>query len=79
MKTKQHKHVNYLGYVLDETILGETMALRVTEKISSRLKFLYQKKNQFLDVPLHRLLCNPLFNLTLIMPVLYGTQICQKN
>ena len=32
IKIKQYKHVNYLGCVLDETVLGETMALRVTEK-----------------------------------------------
>ena len=51
--------MNYLGGVLDESMLGETMALRVTKKINSRLKFLY-RKNWFLDVPLHRLLCNAL-------------------
>ena len=51
--------MNYLGGVLDESMLGETMALRVTEKINSRLKFLY-RKNWFLDVPLRRLLCNAL-------------------
>ena len=38
------------------------MALRVIEKINSGLTFLY-RKNQFLDVPLRRLLCN-----TLIQP-----------
>ena len=59
IKIKQHKHVNYLGCVLDETISGETMALRVIEKINSRLKFLY-RKNRFLDVPLRRLLRNAL-------------------
>ena len=37
MKIKQNKHVNYLGCMLDESMLGETMALRVTEKIKSRL------------------------------------------
>ena len=41
IKIKQHKHVNYLGCMLDETMSGETMALRVIEKINSRLKFLY--------------------------------------
>ena len=41
MEIKQHKHVNYLGCVLDETMSNETMALRVIEKINSRLKFLY--------------------------------------
>ena len=59
IKIKQHKHVSYLGCVLDETILGETMAIRVIEKLNSRLKFLY-RKNRFLDVPLRRLLCNVL-------------------
>ena len=51
---KQYKHVNYLG-----CMSGETMALRVSEKINSRLKFLY-RKNRFLDVPLYRLLCKAL-------------------
>ena len=54
--------MNYLGCVLDETILGETMALRVIEKINYRLKFLY-RKNRFLDVLLRRLLCNALIQL----------------
>ena len=31
-KIKQHKHVNYLGCVLDESVSGETIALRVIEK-----------------------------------------------
>ena len=38
IKIKQHnKHVNYLGCVLHEIMLGETMALRAIEKINSRL------------------------------------------
>ena len=45
--------------MLDESMSGETMALRVIEKINSRLKFLY-RKNRFLDVTLRRLLCNAL-------------------
>ena len=45
--------------MLDESMSGETMALRVIEKINSRLKFLY-RKNRFLDVTLRRLLCNGL-------------------
>ena len=32
IKIKQQKHVNYLGCVLDESMSGETMALRVIEK-----------------------------------------------
>ena len=59
IKIKQNKHVNYLACVLDETVSGDTMALRVTEKINSRLKFLY-RKNQFLDVLHCRLFCNVL-------------------
>ena len=46
-----------MGCVLDETMSGETMALRVVEKINSKLKFLYQE-NRFLGLPLRRLLCN---------------------
>ena len=61
MEIKQHKHVNYLGCVLDETMSNERMALRVIEKINSRLKFLY-RKNRFLDVSLCRLLCNALIH-----------------
>ena len=57
---KQYKHVNSLGCMFDESVLGEIMALRVIEKINSRrLKFLY-RKNRYLDVPLCRLLCNAL-------------------
>ena len=59
IKIKQYKHVDYLECMLDESMSGETMALRVIEKINSRLKFLY-RKNRFLDVPLYRLLCKAL-------------------
>ena len=45
IEMKQHKHVNYLGCVLDETVLGETMACRITEKINSRQKFLSNLKS----------------------------------
>ena len=48
IKIKQHKHANYLGCVLDETMWGETMALRVTEEINSRLKFLHRTKSVFI-------------------------------
>ena len=59
IKIKQYEHVNYLGCMLNESMSGETMVLRVIEKINSRLKFLY-RKNRFLDVPLGRLPCNAL-------------------
>ena len=39
--------MNYLGCALDETMSGETMALRVIEKINSRPKFLYRKNRFF--------------------------------
>ena len=45
--------------VLDETMLDETMALRVIEKINSAEVSLL-KKSVFLDVPLRRVLFNPL-------------------
>ena len=45
--------------MLDELMSGEKMALRVIEKINSRLKFLY-RKNRILGIPLRRLLCNAL-------------------
>ena len=56
----------------------ETMALRVIEKINSRLKFLY-RKNRFLDVPLRRLLCNALIQPHFDYVVLRGTQTWQKK
>ena len=59
IKIKQYKHVNYLWCMLDKSMSGETMALRVTEKINTGLKFLYRKSG-FLDVPLRRLLRNAL-------------------
>ena len=51
IKIKQHKHVTNLRCVLDETMSGETMALRVIKKIRSRLK-IFDPKNRFLEVPL---------------------------
>ena len=51
--------MSYLGCMSDESMSGETMALRVIKKINPSLKFLY-RKNRFLDVRLRRLLCNAL-------------------
>ena len=56
---KQYHTVTYLGCLLDETLCGEAMALKVINKINSRLRFLY-RKNRFLSPPLRRLLCNSL-------------------
>ena len=41
IKIKQHNPANYLGWVLDEIVLVETMTLRINAKINFRLKFLY--------------------------------------
>ena len=54
---KQHSQVTYLGCVLDETMSGESMALKIINKINGKLKFLY-RKNKFLTSDLRRLLCN---------------------
>ena len=35
--------VTYLGCIMDETMSGETMALKVINKINGKLKFLDQK------------------------------------
>ena len=56
---KQHSKVTYLGCILDETMSGESIALKFINKINSRLKFL-NRKNKFLTPVLHRLLCNAL-------------------
>ena len=59
VQAKQSPKVTYLGYILDETMSGESMALKVTNKINSRLEFLH-RKNKFLTLALRRLLCNAL-------------------
>ena len=56
---KQYHTVACLGCLLDETLCGESMALKVISKINSRLRFRY-RKNRFLSQPLCRLLCNSL-------------------
>ena len=56
---KQHSKVTYLGCVLDETMSGVPMALKVINKINGKLKFLY-RKNRFLSPELRRMLCNAL-------------------
>ena len=54
---KQHSQVTYLGCVLDETMSGEPMALKVINKINGKLKFLY-RKNRYLTKEPRRMLCN---------------------
>ena len=46
MEFKQYSKVKYLGWMLDETMFEETMALSVINKINNKLKFIYQKKKQ---------------------------------
>ena len=60
IQIKQNPKVIYLGFMLDETMSEESMALKVINKINSRLKFLHRRKNRFLTPPLCRLLCNAL-------------------
>ena len=56
IKIKQYSKVTYLGCLMDETISGESMALKTIKK-KQKLKFLY-RKNWFLTPELRRLLCN---------------------
>ena len=55
---KQHEEVKYLGCIFDCNTSGEAMAVKVLNKVNSRLKFLYRKQ-AILNGPL-RLLCNAL-------------------
>ena len=41
IKIKQHTRVTYLGCILDNTLSGESMAIKATGKIGGKLKFLY--------------------------------------
>ena len=59
IKIKQHKEVTYLGCIFDSNISGEGMAVKVLNKVNSRLRFLYRKQS-LLNTPLKRLLCNAL-------------------
>ena len=56
---KQHSKVKYLGCIFDATLSGESMARHVTNKINSKLRFLY-RNNRILSQNLKRLLCNAL-------------------
>ena len=59
ISVSQYKEVNYLGCLFDEKCTGESMALKVIDKINGRLKFLW-RKHKFLTPSLRRLLCNAL-------------------
>ena len=59
VKIKQYSKATYLGCELDESLLGEAMALEVINKINGRFKFLY-RRNRYLTLYLKRLSCNAL-------------------
>ena len=54
-----HRYITYLGCVLDKSMSGEPMALKVVNKINRKLRFLY-RKNNFLTPELRKMLCNAL-------------------
>ena len=57
IEIKQYSKVTYLGCLLDETMSGESMALKTIKKVNQKLKFLY-RKNRYLTLALQCLLCN---------------------
>ena len=59
IKIKQHTEVKYLGCLLDSNLSGRGMAIKVLNKVNSRLRFLYRKKD-LLNTSLRRTLCNAL-------------------
>ena len=59
VKIKQYSKVTYLGCELDKSLLGEAMALKVMNKINSRLKLL-SRKNRYSTPYLKWLLRNAL-------------------
>ena len=74
VKIKQYTKVTYLGCILDESMLGESMVLLVLNKINSRLRFFY-RQNRFLKKPLWRKLCNTMIHTFLTMLVLHDTLV----
>ena len=59
IEIKQHKEVKYLGCIFDCNTSGEAMAVKVLNKVNSRLRFLYRKQS-IISCPLRRLICNAL-------------------
>ena len=47
IKIKQYSKVTYLGCVLDECLTGESIAMQVCTKVTSKLKLLYRKTGSF--------------------------------
>ena len=76
---KQHSEVTYFGCVLDETMSGEPVALKVINEINGKLKFLY-RKNRFLSPELRRMLsAMRLFSHISITHVQLGTLILLRE
>ena len=65
----QYSRVTYLGCLLDETMSGESMALKTIKKINQTLKFLY-RKNRYLTPELRRLLCNVIIIITTVIAII---------
>ena len=59
VKITQYSKVTYLGRLLDKCLTGESMAMQVCIKGTSK-RMLFYKKNTFLSKDLRRLLCNAL-------------------
>ena len=45
IEIKAHSQVTYLGCVMDETMSGKPMVLKVINKINGKMKFFYRKNN----------------------------------
>ena len=56
---KQHAQVYNIWCLLDKSMSGEPMTLKVVNKINRKLRFLY-RKNNFLTPELHKMLWNAL-------------------
>ena len=76
MQIKQYSKVKYFGYLLDETMPGEAMALNIMNKSNNNLKFLC-RRNSFLIVliVLRCLFCNALIHIIFVMHFMPGIQI----
>ena len=59
---EQHSKITHLGCILDETMSGKLIAVKVINEINTRLKFLH-RSNYFLAPVLRRLLCYALIQL----------------
>ena len=66
--------VTCLGCVLDGSISGDPMALKVINKINRKIKFIYSK-NKFLTPKLCRMLCYALIQSYLTRRAQLGKQI----